>query len=147
MVSVFGSVRVQVSLQGQLVRWKWQESDSYELFYHSFEKIVAVSHDHNATQWLADISTMPPIGISEQLWLSETWLAQFALLGVKQLAVIEPRNLHNQLAIESVLADGRRHTSTDVQFFPDVASALDWLTWADECAMHTLEQEWQNAFR
>jgi hypothetical protein len=147
MVCSFGSVCVQVASHGQLLRWKWASTDSgpNEQFYQSFEKIVTLSRDHQATQWLADISAMPPVGIDEQQWLSESWIMQFVLLGVKKVAVIEPSSLHNQLAIESVLADGRRYVQADVQYFPDTESALDWLTWSDTQAIQELEQEWQGA--
>jgi hypothetical protein len=145
MVFSFGSVCMQVASCGPLLRWKWANTGlrSTEQFYQSFEQVLAVSRDHHATEWLADISAMPPIGIDEQQWLSETWLTQFVVLGVKKVAVIEPGSLHNQLAIESVLADGRRYVQADVQYFPDTESALDWLTWSDTRAMEELEQEWQ----
>ena len=143
MVGVFGSVCVQVSPHGQLLRVKWQGAASYESFQQSFEMIVAASRDHRVTQWLADISAMSPLGINEQKWLSESWLVQFAALGIHRIALIEPNSLHNQLVIESVLADGRRHTHADIQFFADVHAALDWLTMSDTGVIETLEQEWK----
>ncbi|SNC77348.1 hypothetical protein SAMN06265337_3931 [Hymenobacter gelipurpurascens] len=143
MVGVFGSLCVQVAPQGQLLRWKWQDAASYESFQQSFELIVAASRDHSVTQWLADLSTMSPLGINEQQWLSENWLVQFAALGIHRIALIEPNSLHNQLVIESVLADGRRYTHADIQFFADVPAALDWLTMSDAGVIETLEQEWQ----
>ncbi|GAB3300274.1 hypothetical protein [Hymenobacter tenuis] len=87
---------------------------------------------------------MPPVGIDEQAWLSEVWLAQFASLRVRHLALIQPAGLHNQLVVENLLADGCRQVRADVQFFSDSAGALDWLL-PSALVISGVEQEWQQA--
>ncbi|WP_139924816.1 STAS/SEC14 domain-containing protein [Hymenobacter sp. DG01] len=142
MFSALNSVAAQIEPDFQLIRWEWAGPIVREDFRAAFEKLVACSTAHGVTRWLADISRMPPVGIDEQAWLSEMWMEQFAAAGIRAVAVIEPIALHNQLVVESILADGRRYTRTEIQFFSDIPAALDWLAGSDQQAQQ-LEARWE----
>ncbi|UYZ61932.1 hypothetical protein [Hymenobacter weizhouensis] len=96
------------------------------------------------TGWLADIAHLPLVSIDEQAWLSDVWLPQFAGLAVRTVALILPLGLHNQLVLESVLADSRRYPCAEIQFFSDIPAALDWLTGSALLA-EQLERQWEQA--
>lgn len=142
MFFVFDSAVAQLEAGLSLLRWEWVGPAGGRSFQATFESLVQCSAAYRVRQWLADISLMPPVGTDEQAWLSEAWLEQFAALGVTCLAIIEPKGLHNQLVVESVLADGRRYTRLEVQFFSEAEAALDWLSSSDEQARQ-LDQQWQ----
>jgi hypothetical protein len=145
MIQVLDSLFIQVSPHLHMARWEWRGTMSYSCFQQAFERLLDVSHEHQLNRWLADIGTMPLIGIDEQTWLSEIWLPRFSTLGVQYLALIEPASMHNQLVIDSILSEGLRYTKTNVQFFTDIAAALDWLTKSTTPLMENLEREWQAA--
>ncbi|QJX47060.1 hypothetical protein HMJ29_08975 [Hymenobacter taeanensis] len=88
---------------------------------------------------------MPLLGLAEQAWLSDVWLEQFLVMGVEQLALIQPLSLHNQLVIENILSEGQRYAKIKFQFFSDSSAALDWLTRSTTHLVESLEYEWQAA--
>ncbi|RPD46290.1 hypothetical protein DNI29_14910 [Hymenobacter sediminis] len=142
MFFVFDSAIAQLEPDLELLRWEWVGAANGKGFQSTFESLIECSLTHRVTQWLADISLMPLVGTDEQAWLSEAWLQHFAAVGIACLAIIEPVSLHNQLVVENVLADGRRYTRVDVQFFSEVEAALDWLASSDE-QVQQLEEKWQ----
>lgn len=143
MFFVFDSAVAQLEPDLGLLRWEWVGAANGKGFQTTFETLIECSMAHHVTQWLADISLMPPVGTDEQAWLSEEWLERFALAGLTRLAIIEPVGLHNQLVVENVLADGRRYVRVEVQFFSEIEAALDWLVASSEEQVHHLEQQWR----
>ncbi|MDU0370995.1 hypothetical protein ACFPAF_11365 [Hymenobacter endophyticus] len=143
MVRTLNSLATQWVPNLHLLRWDWQEPLSAAGFRAAFNRLLLQSQQLRVTHWLVDVSHAPVVGFEEQAWLSELWLPDFAELPVRTIALVLPTNLHNQLVVESVLADGRRLVRAEVQFFSDVVSALDWLTESDEQAAAQMEQEWQ----
>ncbi|WP_426490090.1 hypothetical protein [Hymenobacter sp. 102] len=144
---MFNSLLTQLEPSLQLLRWDWHGSLTTGSFQAAFEHLLHESRRYHVTRWLADVSHLPLVGTDEQAWLSENWLPRFAALQVQEVALVLPVSLHNQLVVESVLADGRRHIRADIQFFSDVPAALDWLTAADTPLVERLEREWQRHFR
>ncbi|RSK42825.1 hypothetical protein EI293_13580 [Hymenobacter perfusus] len=147
MVCAFDSLFLQIEPSLELLRWDWQGPMSRPVFERAFEQLLVCSDKYRVRKWLADVSRIPLVGTDEQAWLSEIWLPRFMPLQVRTVALVLPVSLHNQLVVESVLADGRRQVRADVQFFSDVHSALDWLTISADALMLQLEQEWQEAMR
>jgi hypothetical protein len=91
---------------------------------------------------LADTSTMPLVGTDEQAWLSEEWLPRARCLPLRQLALVLPGSLHNQLVVENVIHDARFYLHAQVHFFSDGHSAFDFITegWVGAAG---LDQEWR----
>lgn len=129
----------------RLLRWQWQGALSPEQFRTAFYYLLEISEKQRIRRWLADTAGMPLVGIDEQAWLSETWLPLFAQLQVSDVAIILPTSVHNQLVIETVLADGQRYECGEIQFFSDAVSALDWLTNSSGRGPE-LELEWQQKY-
>ncbi|PJJ48618.1 hypothetical protein [Hymenobacter chitinivorans] len=125
----------------RLLRWQWRGPIQAAQFQAAFYHLVELSEKEKVRRWLVDTTDMPVVGIDEQAWLSETWLPLFARLQVTDIAIILPTSLHNQLVVETVLADGQRYDCGEIQFFSDVTSALDWLTNSSGRGPE-LEQEW-----
>ncbi|UOQ73677.1 hypothetical protein [Hymenobacter cellulosilyticus] len=112
----------------RLLRWQWRGPIHAAQFQAAFYHLTEISEKEKVRRWLVDTTGMPVVGIDEQAWLSDTWLPLFARLQVTDIAIILPSSLHNQLVVETVLADGQRYDCGEIQFFSDVTSALDWLT-------------------
>lgn len=144
MFCVFESLYLQSEPSLHLLRWEWHGPVTPGNFRSAFEQLLASSHQYRATGWLADVAHMPMVSIDEQIWLSDVWLPQFVALPVRTVALLLPISLHNQLVVESLLADGRRHTRLKIQFFSDIPAALDWLTNSAVLA-EELGQRWDQA--
>ncbi|RSK49450.1 STAS/SEC14 domain-containing protein [Hymenobacter rigui] len=141
---MFNSLLTQLEPSLQILRWDWHGSMTTSSFQAAFEKLLQYSRQQHVKRWLADVSHLPLVGTDEQAWLSENWLPRFAALQIREIALVLPVNLHNQLVVESVLADGRRHIRAEIQFFSDVPAALDWLTAGNDDMVEQMEQEWQH---
>ncbi|WP_086594388.1 hypothetical protein [Hymenobacter crusticola] len=139
--SLHESLLLQHDPQLQLVRWQWNGPLSLLRFQMALERLLLFSRQYKIRQWLVDISQMPPLGNDEQAWVSQRWVAQFARIGVSNLALMLPDDLHNQLAMEHILDSGRCYTQLNVQFFADFPAALDWLSKTPE-DVQRLEKEW-----
>jgi hypothetical protein len=144
-MSKSNSLFLHVDQELRLLRWQWHGPITSAQFQSSFFHLIEVSSKQRVKRWLVDTTGMPIVGIDEQAWLSETWLPLFAQLHVLDVAIILPSSMHNQLVVETVLADGKRFECGEIQFFSDITSALDWLTnssgrgpelereWAEQC--------------
>ncbi|MBT9393125.1 hypothetical protein KLP40_08110 [Hymenobacter sp. NST-14] len=145
MVYASDSLRIQLEPTLRLLRWAWASSLPAAGIPAAFAQLLVCSRQHHVRRWLADLSSLPLVSTDEQAWLSEVWLPQFVRLPIRTLALVLPVNLHNQLVVESLLADGRRLVRADVQFFSDLPGAIDWLT-PSAAAAEGLEREWQGAW-
>lgn len=142
MINARNSLHIQVVSSLHMLRWEWQGLLSFDRFKASFEHLLSVSREQHITHWLADVNSFPLVGTDEQAWLSEVWLPRFARLRLRNVALLQPNNIHNQLVVENVLGDCRRRATTDVQFFNDIPAALDWLSGSESIA-EQLMQEWE----
>lgn len=78
---------------------------------------------------LLDMNSLPDLPLADQEWLGSYWMPGLVALALEQLVlVIDSSRVHNQLAVDALhdlVQPAIRFTS---HYFPDVASALDWLT-------------------
>ena len=144
MFCVFESLYLHSEPELGLLRWEWRGPLTADNLRSAFEQLLVSSQQCRTTGWLADVAHMPLVSIDEQAWLSDVWLPQFAALPVRTVALLLPISQHNQLVLESILADGRRHVRLEVQFFSDIPAALDWLTNSAVLAGQ-LEHQWSQA--
>ena len=77
-----------------------------------------------------------------QHWLSESWLPRYRRLHIQALAILLPSTLHNQLALENLVADALPTVRCDMQYFSEVLAALDWLSLMDENCAAQLQRQW-----
>ncbi|AII51674.1 hypothetical protein N008_06710 [Hymenobacter sp. APR13] len=112
-------------------------------FQLALNQLLSYTLRYGVTHMLADTSTMPPVGAQEQAWLSEEWLPRARTMPLQHVALVLPASLHNQLVLENVVHDGRYYLNTQVHFFSDGHSALDWLA-DSEAVVAAMEQEWHN---
>jgi hypothetical protein len=143
MVYIHDSLLLQLQTDLNLLRWQWRGTMQLSGFQLAFNQLLNYSLRYGITHMLADTSTMPPVGVHEQAWLSEEWLPRARAMRLQHVALVLPAGLHNQLVVENVVHDGRFYLNTQVHFFSDDHSALDWL--ADgEAVVAAMEQEWHN---
>ena len=78
---------------------------------------------------LLNMSTFPDISVYDQVWLGANWMPGILKLPLQRVVLINNRHrVHNQLAIESMLALVRPFIKFDVQFFSNAASGMGWLS-------------------
>ncbi|WBO84413.1 hypothetical protein [Hymenobacter yonginensis] len=143
MLYIHDSLLLQLQTDLHLLRWQWRGPMQLPAFQLAFNQLMNYSLRYGVTHMLADTSTMPPVGTREQAWLSEAWLPRARAMRLQHLALVLPASLHNQLVVEHVVQDGRFYLDTQVHFFSDDYSALDWLA-NGEAVVAAMEHEWHS---
>lgn len=78
---------------------------------------------------LLNMNTFPDISVYDQVWLGANWMPGIVRLPLERVVLINSRHrVHNQLAIESLLALVRPFIKFDIQFFLDTSSGMRWLS-------------------
>lgn len=92
---------------------------------------------------LVDFQGMPPVEMRDELWMSVHWFPRVSRRPLRAVAVMyPPTQLHNQMAIEAMLWEGRHLVHYPLQVFEDALMAYDWLTNGDTATSQRLEAEW-----
>jgi hypothetical protein len=78
---------------------------------------------------LLDMNTFPDISVYDQVWLSVNWMPSLVKSQLEQVVLaIGRRKVHNQLALDSLIAVSRPLIKFDIQFFPTAVPGLHWLS-------------------
>ena len=78
---------------------------------------------------LLNMNTFPDISVYDQVWLGANWMPGIVRLPLHRVVLVNNRHrVHNQMAIDSMLALVRPFIKFDVQFFPSAASGMNWLS-------------------
>lgn len=126
----------------RLLRWQWIGSFNDIAFREALQQLLELARNLHPYRCLVDTSSLPAVSLATQQWLSDEWLPHYQKLHIQMLAVLLPSNLHNQLALESMVADARPAVRCDMQYFTDELAALDWLALTDEEYAARLQQQW-----
>jgi hypothetical protein len=143
MLYIHDSLFLQLQPTHKLMRWQWRGGMQLPAFQVALNQLLSYTLRYGITHMLADTSTMPPVGTQEQAWLSEEWLPRARTMPLQHVALVLPACLHNQLVVEHVVNDSRCYLDTQVHFFSDGHSALDWLA-DSEAVVAAMEHEWHS---
>ena len=139
-------LHIQYDSEAHLLRTCWTGRTPTECLRATAGLLVALAQRHQARCYLLDLKPLNDITVYDQIWLSTHWVAQMPDLSLRRVAVLlNERHLHNQMAVESVVASGRAHFPFEVQLFSESRSALRWLT-DDSARVPSLLAEWNATF-
>lgn len=112
-----------------LLRVEWASGDDTRTLRASAEKLLQLELQIGVRNLLLNMNTFPDISVYDQLWLGTHWLPGIAKLPLERLVVVNSgRRVHNQMAIDSLIVLARPFIKFDIQFFPQAASGLQWLS-------------------
>ena len=137
-------VRVQLDEATRLLRASWLPGRPVVAFQRALEWLMDVSRQQGIENWLINIDQLPPLGPAEQAWIAQDWFAAMATTPVRHLALVLPPGLHNYLVATAPVHDPRLAPPFDLHFFPDDATAFEWLL-HEVPHRHDLQQEWEAA--
>ncbi|RSK50937.1 hypothetical protein [Hymenobacter rigui] len=93
-----------------------------------------------ARQLLLNIQQLPLLDQAMQEWLQTSWLPRLRRSGIHRLALLLPDDIYNRMVIEGLLwASTHQVLPYEVQYFSELAAALDWVSDAE---MPTTETDW-----
>ena len=112
-----------------LLRVEWASGDDMRTFRDSAAKLLLLVRELGVRHMLLNMNTLPDISVYDQVWMGTRWMPHMAKSSLERLVlVIHRRRVHNQLAIDSLIAAARPLIHFDIQYFPQPGPGLHWLS-------------------
>ena len=132
--------------QLSLLRIEWASGADIRTLRQSAGQFLALNQALGARNLLFNMSTFPDISVYDQVWLGVNWMPGIVKLPLERVVLVNHRHrVHNQLAIESLLAMFRSIITFDIQYFPQPEFGLQWLA-DDSARLPELQAEWDAVF-
>ena len=108
---------------------EWAAGDDARNLRASALELLRLDQELGMQNLLLNMNTFPDISVYDQVWLGANWMPGIVKLPLERVVLINNRQrVHNQLAIESMLALARVFIKFDIQFFPNVGSGMQWIS-------------------
>lgn len=112
-----------------LLRVEWAAGEDMRSFRNSAEQLLKLVNQYGVRHILLEMNTFPDISVYDQVWLGVNWMPVLVKLPLERVVLaIHRRRVHNQLAIDSLIALFRPFIKFDVQFFSTATPGLHWLS-------------------
>ncbi|WP_046244342.1 hypothetical protein [Hymenobacter terrenus] len=112
-----------------LLRVEWASGQDMRTFRASTEQMMQLIHRLAVRHVLLDMNSVPDISVYDQVWLGTNLpLAVVNIPLERMVLVINRRRVHNQLAIDSLIALLRPSIKFDIQFFSAPVPGMHWLS-------------------
>lgn len=112
-----------------LLRVEWAAGDDTRNLRASALQLLRLDQELGMQNLLLNMNSFPDISVYDQVWLGTHWMPGIVRLPLERVVLINNRHrIHNQLAIDSILALMRPFIKFDIQFFPNAASGMRWLS-------------------
>ena len=145
-ISNIPDLSLQYDEQMNLLRIEWVSGADTRTLRQSAAQLLALNRELGARNLLLNMNTFPDISVYDQVWLGASWMPDIVKLPLERVVLINHRRrVHNQLAIDSLLAMFRSIIKFDIQYFPQPEPGLQWL--ADYSArLPELQAEWDAVY-
>jgi len=112
-----------------LLRVEWTSGADMRTFRASAEQLVHTCRQLGVRHLLMNMNTFPDISVYDQVWLGANFMPGIVQLPLERVVlVIHRRRVHNQLAIDALIALARPFIRFDIQYFPQPTPGLHWLS-------------------
>ena len=145
-ISNIPDLSLQHDEQMNLLRIEWASGADTRTLRQSAEQLLALNRELGARNLLLNMNTFPDISVYDQVWLGTSWMPDIVKLPLERVVLVNHRRrVHNQLAIDSLLAMFRSIIRFDIQYFPQPEPGLQWL--ADySTRLPELQAEWDAVY-
>ncbi|GAA3958622.1 hypothetical protein [Hymenobacter antarcticus] len=142
-ISSISDLSLQYDEQLSLLRVEWASGNDTRNLRASAEQLLLLDQQLGMRNLLLNMNTFPDISVYDQVWLGTNWMPGITRLPLERVVLVNHRRrVHNQLAIESLLAMFRPFIKFDIQYFSQPGPGLAWLT--DYAArLPELQAEWE----
>lgn len=141
-ISSIPDFSVQYDEHLSLLRVDWASGNDARNLRSSAEQLLLLDRKLGVRNMLLNMTTFPDISVYDQVWLGVHWMPGIVKIPLERVVVVNHRRrVHNQLAIDSLLSMFLPLIKFDIQFFPQPAPGLDWLTNSSE-RLPLLQAEW-----
>lgn len=111
-----------------LLRIEWASGEDMRTFRPSLSSLLELARELGPRLVLMEMNTFPDISVYDQVWLGLYWMPGVVKLPLERVVLaIHRSRVHNQLAIDSLIALSRPFIKFDIQFFTTGIAGLRWL--------------------
>ncbi|HEX8659692.1 MAG TPA: hypothetical protein VF690_19270 [Hymenobacter sp.] len=129
MINTIPALSLQYDSALALLRAEWIAGEDMRMFRTSAEQLLGLTQRLGVRHLLLDMNSVPDISVYDQLWLGAHWTPILLSLPLDRLVLVINRwRVHNQLAVDSLIALARPFIKFDIQFFSVVVPGLHWLS-------------------
>ncbi|MBD2769240.1 hypothetical protein IC235_15215 [Hymenobacter sp. BT664] len=112
-----------------LLRVEWIAGEDMRTFRTSAEQLLSLIQRLQVRHILLDMNSVPDISVYDQVWLGARWTPRMLSTSLERMVLVISRwRVHNQLAVDSLIALSRPYIKFDIQFFSVVVPGLHWLS-------------------
>lgn len=141
-ITTISDLSLQYAAALGLLRVEWASGEDMRTFRTSAKQLLQLAERLGIRHILLDINTFPDISVYDQVWLGVHWMPVLVKLPLERMVLaINRRRVHNQMAVDSLLAMSGPFIKFDIQFFPTAVPGLHWLSDYSP-RMPTLLAEW-----
>lgn len=137
---------LQYDEQLSLLRIEWAAGVDTRTLRQSAEQLLTLDRELGVRNFLLNMNTFPDISVYDQVWLGVNWMPGLVKLPMERVVLVNHRRrVHNQLAIDSLLAMFRSIIKFDIQYFPQPEPGLEWLT-DHSVRLPEIQAEWDAVY-
>lgn len=125
-----------------LLRVEWTSGDDMRGFRAAAEQLLALMKEVEPRHLLLNMNTFPDISVYDQVWLGAHFMPGVVKLPLERAVLVIHRRMHNQLAVDALIALARPFIRFDIQFFPQPGPGMQWLS-DYSVRMPALLAEWE----
>ena len=97
-------------------------------FRSAAEQLLRLAKEEQAKLMLLNMNTFPDISVYDQVWLGTHFMPGIVKLPLERVVLVIHRRMHNQLAVDALIALSRPFIRFDIQFFPQPGPGMQWLS-------------------
>ena len=128
-ITTIPDLSLQYDQDLSLLRVEWAAGEDMRSFRASAEQLLGLVNQGMIKNMLLEMNTFPDISVYDQVWLGVNWMPVLVKLPLERVVLaINRRRVHNQLAIDSLIALFRPFIKFDIQFFSTATPGLHWLS-------------------
>ena len=138
--------KIQHEEAEQLLRVEWVATADIRRLRAALDQLQQLAERLQVTHVLVGLTNLPDISPYDQIWIGTHWLPKVFKLPLQQaVLVLQPTQVYNQHAIETLIKLSRPFIKFDIHFFSQSTAGMHWLL-EDSLHQAAILHEWEVAF-
>lgn len=115
--------------EGNIFYYAWKGFVPANEMKQMLEEVLSHLEAEKSSLMLQDLQQAEAVTADIQEWMVASWLPRAAAVGLRKIALLTPRSVFGQMAVNQVKNKARANNTTDIEsmFFDDEAKAIQWL--------------------
>ena len=128
MAELYGApiLRIQYDTAFRILELEWHAPVSSSQLRQGMLEGLRLAQQQHPLVWISNLADMPIIRPLDQQWLYEEWFPQFAVLGVRRMAIVEAADMPHRLGVVQMMQHAEGLAPLATAYFPTRQAAHTW---------------------